>query len=79
MLRARKNVNVDMDSLEIPAELLAGLEEDDWEDEEEEEDVRAKKGKTKVKAKPKKPARLEAKPKAKKRRRTFGDDEEGFF
>jgi len=78
MLRARKNVNVDIDDLEIPAELLAGLDEEDWEDEDEEE-VPAKKGKGKVKAKPKKPARPEAKAKPKKRRRTFGDDEESFF
>lgn len=78
MLRARRNVNVDMDDFEIPAELLAGLDEEDWEDEDE-EDVPAKKGKSKVKAKPKKPARPEAKAKPKKRRRTFGDDDESFF
>ncbi len=30
MLRARRNVNVDMDDFEIPAELLAGLDEEDW-------------------------------------------------
>ncbi len=78
MLRARRNVNVDMDDFEIPAELLAYLDEEDWEDEDE-EDVPAKKGKSKVKAKPKKPARPEAKAKPKKRRRTFGDDDESFF
>jgi len=79
MLRARKNLNVDMDSFEIPAELLAGLDEEEWEDEEEEEEIPAKKGKTKVKAKPKKAVKPEARPKAKKRRRTFGDEDERYF
>jgi len=79
MLRARKNLNVDMDSFEIPAELLAGLDEEEWEDEEEEEEIPAKKGKTKVRAKPKKAVKPEARPKAKKRRRTFGDEDERYF
>ena len=77
MLRARKNLNLDMNSFEVPAELLVGLDEEEWEGGEDEEEVSAKKGK--AKAKPKKAAKPEARPKAKKRRRTFGNEEEGYF
>ncbi len=87
MLRTRKS-KVEMDSFEIPAELLVGLDDDDldvdvaadaeWE--EDDEDAPAKKGKVKPKAK--KPVKADAKPKTKKRRRTtFGGDDDagGYF
>ncbi len=76
MLRARRNVNVDMDDFEIPAELLAGLDEKIGEDEDE-EDVPAKKGKSKVKAKPK--SRLGPKRRPNPRSAAMPSGMTGFF
>ncbi|GIV76016.1 transcription termination factor NusA [Litorilinea aerophila] len=75
MLRARKNVDFNFEEIEIPPELLAGIDEDDdlWDDEE----LPKGKKKSKPRAKAKKGGKPDAgKPKGKKRPRPLVEDDE---
>ncbi len=75
MLRARKNVDFNFEDIEIPPELLVGIDEDDdlWDDEE----LPKGKKKSKPRAKAKKGGKHDAgKPKGKKRPRPLVEDDE---
>ena len=83
MLRARKSTAFNLEDIEIPPELLIGLDDDEDDDEEDDEDETNDdvdddepegRGKSKAKARPK--SKTVAKPKTKKRRRTFTDDDD---
>ncbi len=73
MLRARKSKTINLDEIEIPAELLVGLDEEDEEFDDEFDEEAPGKAKGKGKAKPKPKAKKSAKPK--RRRPAFEDDD----
>ena len=80
MLRARKDkaLDINLDDIEIPAELLVGLEDDEQPDEDwlKEEIESRDKGKSKSKSRGKKGARADTKARARRRRAQTEDNED---